>query len=100
MVTGMTIDPASVRIGSSFSVKISGTNINEKTYFDLRFRAPNSNTDQIALNWQQGTSASHMVSPSTTPGTWVITGIRSHQVIDDINGAFVPVSVVLDVIPR
>jgi hypothetical protein len=97
LVTGVTINPASVRIGDSFSVKITGTNINEKTYFDLRFRAPNSTADQIGLNWQQGTSANHTISQGTAAGTWTVTGVRSHQTIDDFSGEFVPVSSVLDV---
>ena len=91
---------AGLALGRSVSATISGANINQKTYFDLRFRRPGSTTDEIGPNWQQGTSASHSMSLGTSTGSWMITGVRSHQVINEFSGDFAPVSLVLDVVPR
>ena len=61
-------------------------------YFDVRFRGPGSETDQVSLNWQQGTSARHTVPAGTEVGTWIVTGIRAHEGVSDQGGEFVPVS--------
>jgi hypothetical protein len=98
-VSGLRLDPASVRAGGSFTVTFSGMNLTAETYFDVRFRRPGSNTDEVALNWQKGTSASHDVSIGTDPGSWVITGIWSHQSANDHSSDFVPVSGILMVAP-
>jgi hypothetical protein len=97
VVTGLALNPASVRAGDSFTATVSGTNLNTRTYFDLRFRAPGSTRDEVATNWQQGTSSTHVVRAGTTTGQWIITGIRSHQVVDDFSGDFADVSAVLTV---
>jgi membrane-associated phospholipid phosphatase len=100
LVTGLTLNPASARTGDRFSATISGMNIGDKTYFDLRFRAPGSSRDEVALNWQQGTVGNHTVPSAAAVGTWTITGIRSHQVIDDFSGNFANVSSALEVVAR
>jgi hypothetical protein len=94
------LNPASVRVGDSFSATISGINISEKAYFDLRFRAPGSSRDEVAVNWQQGTVSNHSVPSAATVGPWTITGIRSHQVVDDFGGEFASVSEVLNIVAR
>jgi membrane-associated phospholipid phosphatase len=99
-VTGLTVNPASVHTGDSFSATISGINIGEKTYFDLRFRAPGSSRDEVAVNWQMGTLSNHTIPVAATAGTWTITGVRSHQVIDDFSGEFVNASGVLNVVAK
>ena len=100
MITGLTLNPTSVRAGDSFSATISGSNVADKTYFDIRFRAPGSTSDAIALNWQQGTSSSHTVPLGASVGAWTITGIRSHEVIDDFSSGFASVSAVINVVAR
>jgi hypothetical protein len=100
IVTGMTLSPARVKRGGSFTATISGTNLSANTYFDVRFRRPDSITDEVTLNWQQGTSASHTVPSGTTIGTWTITGVRSHEVLNDQSGSFATVSATLTVSAR
>jgi hypothetical protein len=51
----------------------------------------------VALNWQQGTSADHVVAAGTEVGIWVVTGIRAHENVDDHGGEFVPISATLTV---
>ena len=53
----VTFDPNTVRLGGSFTARFSGTNLTADTYFDVRFRRPGSSIDEVALDWQQGTSA-------------------------------------------
>jgi hypothetical protein len=72
LVTGMTVSPASLQMGGSFTAKISGTNLNASTYFDVRFRRPDSVTDEVAFNWQQGTATRHTIPAGTLTGTWTI----------------------------
>jgi len=97
LVTGVAFSPANVVVRGSFTAMVSGTNLNDRTYFDIRFRRPGSATDEIALNWQQGTSARQTVAVGTATGTWTVTGVRSHQIVDDFAGEFVPVSATLTV---
>src|SRR5688572_29139492 len=73
--TGIQFDRASVRIGDSSTATFSGANLTNQTYFDVRFRSPGSGTDLVALNWQQGTSATHNFPAGTATGTWIVTGI-------------------------
>ena len=99
VVSSIRIDAAVVHAGGSITVMFTGTNLTGETYFDVRFRSPGSNTDQVALNWQQGTSARHDL-PSTTPvGTWAITGVWAHQTPNDHSNDFAPVSVMFAIIP-
>ena len=99
-VTGFTVDPPSVRQGESFTATISGINLTQKTYFDVRFRRPGSTLDEFALNWQHGISANHSVPLGTAPGRWLITGVRSREAADDFSGDFASISSVLDVLQR
>src|SRR5205085_6041918 len=48
LINGITITPSSAKLGESFSVAISGVNLSQTTYFDVRFRRPGSSTDEIA----------------------------------------------------
>jgi hypothetical protein len=96
-VTGVAFTPASVRAGGTYTTVFSGANLNNQTYFDVRFRSPGSAADQEVQNWQRGASASHTV-PATTPvGTWTITGVRPHQEEADHAGNYMAVSGTLSV---
>jgi hypothetical protein len=63
----------------------------------VRFRGPGSTTDGVALNWQQGTSATHSLPVGTQRGIWTLTGVRAHSSTNDVFGPFAPVSVTLTV---
>jgi Protein of unknown function (DUF1566) len=65
---------------------VRGSNLNDETYFDIRFIPPNSSTEQIALHWQRGVSASHSLPIGTAVGTWRVTGVRPHQDATDHSG--------------
>lgn len=93
--TGITFAASTVNAGSSFTATFSGSNFTANTYFDVRFRAPGSTTDGVALNWQQGTSATHSVSAGTQTGIWTVTGVRAHSSTNDAAGPFALVSVTL-----
>jgi uncharacterized delta-60 repeat protein len=95
----LTLAPTSVRLGGSFTASFSGTNLDNGTYFDVRFHGPLDAADQIAVNWQQGMSATHFVPTATAPGTWAITGARPHSDINDHNADIVPLSTALTVSP-
>jgi plastocyanin len=98
-ITGLAFSPSAVRAGSSFSAAFSGSNITDLTYFDLRYRAPGSTTDQESPNWQKGVSGSHVLGAGATPGTWMVTGARPHQNSADHSGNFAPLSATLTVSP-
>ena len=66
IVSAIHFDPAIIGVGVSLNVRLSGSNLTDQTYFDVRFRSPGSTTNQVALNWQQGTSARHTI-PGDTP---------------------------------
>ncbi len=85
-------DPPSLRLGDSFTATFSGASLNDETYFDVRFRAPGNNTEQVALNWQRGRSATHNVPANTLLGTWAVTGVHPHQNPNEHTPAFVTVS--------
>jgi plastocyanin len=91
-VTGMTVSPTSVRAGGSFTAAITGSNLTDLTYFDIRFRAPGSTADSEASNWQRGTSGSHNVPATAATGAWTITGVRAHQSSGEHSGSFIGVS--------
>jgi uncharacterized delta-60 repeat protein len=97
IVSGIDFDEAAVEVGNSFDAKLSGLNLTDRTYFDVRLRSPGSTTDQVVPNWQQGTSARHTVPAGTEAGTWIVTGIRSHESASDQGGEFVPVSATITV---
>jgi len=97
IVSAIDLAASTIRIGGSMSVRLSGSNLTDRTYFDVRFRSPGRTTDQVALNWQQGTSARHAVAAGTEAGTWIVTGIRAHENANDQNGEFVPVYATLTI---
>lgn len=92
-------DPATVRVGGSFTATISGANLFPGTYFDIRFRPPGSSTDDVATDWQQGTSEPHTVPAGVATGTWSVTGIRVHSDLANHSGPFIPASATLAVTP-
>src|SRR5262245_48312947 len=51
-------DPNTVRVGESFTARFTGMELGADTWFDVRFRRPGSSADEVAHDWQQGTSAS------------------------------------------
>jgi uncharacterized delta-60 repeat protein len=98
-VTGLRLEPGTVRPGGSFTASFSGPDLTSSPYFDLRFRPPGSDTDEVALNWQLGPSAPHTVPHDVLPGTWTVTGVRAHRNIKD-QTRFIPVTANLTVMPR
>jgi tungstate transport system substrate-binding protein len=88
----VTITPAVVRTGDSFTASITGANLAADTYFDVQFRRPGAISDEIALNWQQGVSVSHPVLAAIATGTWRITGIRAHSDANDHGGSVIPIT--------
>src|SRR5262249_10817916 len=92
LVTGLSFDSNNARIGSTYTATISGSNLTNQTFFDMRFRAPGSAADNVAPNWQTGVSAPHSVPAGLATGTWMITGVRAHQDASDHTGSFVPLS--------
>jgi hypothetical protein len=97
-VADVKISPTSINVGGSFTVVVSGFNLGNDTYFDVRYLSPGG-AEQVALNWQQGASASHSVATRTDGGPWTITGIWAHQVADDHSSDFAPVSATITVNP-
>ena len=71
----------------------------DETYFDVRFRYPGSDRDEVVLNWQRGLFAEHAVPTNTITGTWGITGVRPHLNFADHSSEFVFVSIELRVTP-
>jgi tungstate transport system substrate-binding protein len=98
-VNRILIEPASVRLGNSFTVTFTGANLSASTYFDVRFRRPGATSDEVALNWQQNVSASHPIPPTSPTGIWRITGVRAHQDSGDHSAALIPVTGTLTTLP-
>jgi hypothetical protein len=97
-VTGLTVSPPTVKPGGSYTTTVVGSNVTDKTYFDVLFRAPGSTVDVEAFNWQQGPVATHAVAADTPLGVWTISGIRFHENANDhFTGAYVPLSVQISV---
>ena len=69
----MKFDPVRISLGRSFTATFSGTNMTDQTYFDVRYRYPGDDTDQVVLNWQHGLSAVHSVTTDT------VVGMGSHR---------------------
>jgi uncharacterized delta-60 repeat protein len=90
-------DPESLANGRSWTATFSGSNLNDETYFDVRFVPPNSSTEQVAFNWQRGVSVSHTLPIGTPIGTWKVTGVRPHQDATDHSGEFVLTAATLTV---
>jgi len=98
-VTALEFDPPIVLINGSFSATFSDTDLSDDTYYDIRFRLSGADTDEVALNWQQGRSAVHRVPMGTAAGSWTITGIRAHQNVIDHSADYVLISAILKVSP-
>jgi len=98
-LTSLALSPSAVRIGSSFSAAFTGSNLTDLTYFDVRYRAPGSTTDQEAQNWQRGVTANHAVAAGIAVGTWTITGVRPHQNSADHSANFAIMSATVTVSP-
>jgi hypothetical protein len=98
--TAIQLTPSDVTIGNAFTAAVEGTNVTDGTYIDVRFRRPNSNADEVALNWQIGRSGDHSVPIGTAPGIWTITGVRSHSNMNDHSGEFTIVAAAIRVLPR
>jgi hypothetical protein len=79
--------------------QVLGPNLTADTYFDIRFRRPGSSIDEVAYDWQQGTSGLHSAASDMASGTWTVTGVRAHQSLADDSGDFFPLSVTLTVSP-
>lgn len=94
-VTSVTLTPSTVTAGGSFTATFSGTGLDSKTYFDVRFRTPGSSSEDVAYNWQQGTSALHTLPAGVASGTYTITGVRAHRNKDDHSGTFTAVTATL-----
>ena len=71
----------------------------DQTYFDVRYRLPGDDSEQVALNWQYGLSVGHSVAADTVIGTWRVTGVRPHQSANDHTADIIPVSTALTVAP-
>jgi plastocyanin len=97
IVVGLVFNPATVRVGQSFSAVFSGTNLNNQTYFDVRYRAPGGIADQEISNWQRGATANPLVASGTAAGTWTITAVRPHQDETDHSGTFTSLSATITV---
>ena len=97
IVTAVQFDRTNAAIGSSYSANISGSNLTQETFFDVRFFSPGSNETAVALNWQRGTAESHDIPPGLALGTWTINGVRVHQIETDHTGSFIPVSAAITV---
>lgn len=98
-VTGLTFDPGGVHVGSAFTAAFSGAHLTDETWFDLRFRIPGSDTDQVALNWQRGATSGHIAPIGMITGVWTVTGVRAHQDPADYTAEFTPLASTLRVAP-
>jgi tungstate transport system substrate-binding protein len=90
---------ATVRLGGTITAAFEGANLSKDTYLDVRFRRPDATADEVALNWQQGASATHDIPTSTPIGIWRITGVRAHRGANDHGASFIPVPAALTVVP-
>jgi len=99
LVRSLSFAPSNVPTGGTFTATFSGAGLSAPLYFDIRYRAPGSNTDQEVYNWQQGTSASHPVPVAMQTGTYVVTSARAHTDIADHTGPYIPVSATINVLP-
>jgi hypothetical protein len=97
IVLGGKATPVKVRIGHQYNMTFSGKGLTSELYFDIRYMAPNMSVEQIALNWQYGTSLPHSVDSSMPLGEWLITGVRAHYDSFYHDGAFNPVQIRVEV---
>ena len=99
LVAMTSLGRSAVNLGGAFTTTFTGVNLTDATYFDVRYRAPGSTTDEVALNWQKGTAVDHTVALGMLPGDWKITGVRSHRDENDHSGSFNALSSLLTVSP-
>ena len=95
---GVNFDPVAVDAETGFYAAFSGASVDDQTWLDVRFQGPGGSTDEVVLNWQRGSSALHSVGHGTTPGTYTVTGIRTHTDKDDHTGAFTALRATLTVL--
>ena len=98
-VNNVAFNSITVRRGAVFTTTLTGANLNAEIYFDVRFRAPGATSDEVALNWQQGTIRNRTIDSTTLLGLWRVTGVRAHRDPNDHSAAFIPVSASLTVVP-
>jgi hypothetical protein len=91
------VTPAKARIGQEYEMSFSGIRLTSETYFDIRYKPPNTAVEQITVNWQYGASLRHLIDPSTAPGKWIITGVRAHYRSYYTKGDFDPVRITVEV---
>jgi Galactose oxidase, central domain len=53
VVTDFRFDGTNVVAGSSYSVNVSGSNLTQQTFFDVRFISPDRDESAVVLNWQE-----------------------------------------------
>jgi len=99
VITDFQFDRSTVVAGTSYSANVSGTNLAPQTFFDVRFRSPESSESAVVLNWQKGVAVSHDVPVGIATGVWTINGVRAHQIETDHTGIFFPVSATITVSP-
>jgi uncharacterized delta-60 repeat protein len=97
-VSELRFEPSTIVSGDSFIASFSGPDLTGAPLFDVRFRRPGSDTDEVVLNWQLGASAPHTVAHDVPPGIWTVTGVRAHRNIGDPT-RFLPVRAELIVTP-
>jgi uncharacterized delta-60 repeat protein len=97
-VSELRFEPSTVVPGDSFTALFSGPDLTGGPLFDVRFRRPGSDVDEVALNWQLGASAQHILPHDSPYGIWTVTGVRAHRNIDD-QTRFLPIRAGLVVTP-
>jgi len=99
VVGAIRFDRTVVPAGSSYSVDLSGSNLTQEMFFDVRFTGPESNQSVVVLNWQKGLVENHEVPAGIALGSWTITDVRAHKIETDHTGIFFPVSATIIVSP-
>jgi hypothetical protein len=99
VVTAVSFDRSTVRIGASYTTTIAGSNLSDDMFFDVQARAPGTVDDILVFNWQIGTFQTHSLPAGLAIGTWTIDGVRPHQDPENHIGSFSPVSAAITVSP-
>jgi len=74
----LTVTPSAVHAGESFVATFSGLEVTANTSFDVLYRQPGYDYDQVAVNWQSHATDYQKITEGMHPGMWQITGIRVH----------------------
>ena len=74
----LTVAPSAVHAGESFVATFSGLEVTPNTSFDVLYRQPGYDYDQVAVNWQNHATDYQKITEGMHPGMWQITGIRIH----------------------